>query len=596
MDSVAFKSYIKANELEEQAFRIKTRKRLIIITLSTIVLITLIIVATIGTITRSSKSSSDSQSNSASPTNDDVAKSIESMCNVTHYPDACFSSMSSDLKISSTNQTSHMISTDPQKLFMLSLQIALNELVNLSSSLPEILTPSNVHHDDDPVLLQHAWRDCQHLIEAAIDHVNMSIMSMKSFTTTSIIDIRTWLSTAITDQGSCLDGLEEVGPLTMRLQEDVRIAMKNSTEFTSNCLAIISNILTIFPDFQVPVSRKLLKAEVGGDYPNWVSGGKYRRLLLEEEEAVMEPNVTVAKDGSGDFRSIMEAVNGVPRKSEFMYLIYVKEGVYVENVVVGKDMWNVMVYGDGMNRTIVSGSLNHVDGVPTFNTGTFIAEGRGFIAKGMGFMNTAGPQKEQAVALRSSSDKSVFYKCSFNAFQDTLYAHSNRQFYRDCYITGTVDFIFGNAAVVIQNCTVQPRQPRPNQFNTITAQGKTDSNQNTGISIQRCKITPFNNLTAPTYLGRPWKNFSTAIFMQSNIGGFISPAGWIQWTPNVDPPKTIFYAEYLNTGPGSGLDQRVDWAGYKPNITFKEAAKFTVESFIQGSEWLPRATVTYNTT
>ncbi|KAI7756536.1 hypothetical protein M8C21_003813 [Ambrosia artemisiifolia] len=106
----------------------------------------------------------------------------------------------------------------------------------------------------------------------------------------------------------------------------------------------------------------------------------------------------------------------------------------------------------------------------------------------MGFINTAGPEKHQAVAFRSGSDFSVFYRCSFDAYQDTLYPHSNRQFYRECDVTGTIDFIFGNAAVAFQNYNIMPRQPLANQFVTITAQGKKHPNQNTGISIQKCAI------------------------------------------------------------------------------------------------------------
>lgn len=214
----------------------------------------------------------------------------------------------------------------------------------------------------------------------------------------------------------------------------------------------------------------------------------------------------------------------------------------------------------------------------------------------MGFKNTAGPQKQQAVALRSSSDQSVFYRCSFDAYQDTLYTHSNRQFYRDCQITGTVDFIFGNAAVLFQNCSIQPRQPMQKQFNTITAQSKSDPNQNTGMSIQRCQITPFDNLTAPTYLGRPWKDYATTVIMQSYIGGFLDPLGWASWEPNVDPSRTIFYAEFQNVGPGSDIDRRVGWPGVVPNITEEQAAKFTVEPLIHGSQWLPQAGVVYAAT
>lgn len=212
----------------------------------------------------------------------------------------------------------------------------------------------------------------------------------------------------------------------------------------------------------------------------------------------------------------------------------------------------------------------------------------------MTFINTAGPEKHQAVAIRSGSDRSVFYRCSFNAYQDTLYAHSNRQFYRDCDITGTIDFIFGNAAVVFQNCNIMPRQPLPNQFNTITAQGKKDPNQNTGISIQKCTLSRFDDkLTAATYLGRPWKEFSTTVIMQSTIGPFLNALGWKEWVSGVDPPTSIFYAEYQNVGLGSPTSGRVKWAGYRPTLTIDEAAKFTVGNFIQGSEWLAEANVQY---
>lgn len=197
------------------------------------------------------------------------------------------------------------------------------------------------------------------------------------------------------------------------------------------------------------------------------------------------------------------------------------------------------------------------------------------------------------MAVRSGSDRSVFYRCSFDGFQDTLYAHSNRQFYRECDITGTIDFIFGNAAVVFQNCNILPRQPMPNQFVTITAQGKKDPNQNTGISIQNCVMSPLDNLTAHTYLGRPWKSFSTTVIMNSQIGAFLSPKGWIEWTPNVEPPSSIFYAEYQNMGPGSSLDQRVNWAGFKPTISSDQASQYTVQSFIQGDVWLPETQVTF---
>lgn len=152
--------------------------------------------------------------------------------------------------------------------------------------------------------------------------------------------------------------------------------------------------------------------------------------------------------------------------------------------------------------------------------------GQGFIARDMGFRNTAGPKKHQAVALMSTADHSVFYRCKMDAFQDTLYPHSNRQFYRECDIYGTVDFIFGNSAVVIQNCNILPKKPMQGQQNTITAQGKIDPNQNTGISIQNCNIAPAANLSGVNnFLGRPWKNYSTTVYFHNKMDSFIDPKG-----------------------------------------------------------------------
>ncbi|KAJ6696061.1 PECTINESTERASE [Salix koriyanagi] len=147
-----------------------------------------------------------------------------------------------------------------------------------------------------------------------------------------------------------------------------------------------------------------------------------------------------------------------------------------------------------------------------------------------------------------------------------------------------------------RTATFSPGNPYPNQFNTITAQGKKDPNQNTGISIHKCTFSASGNVTAPTYLGRPWKDYSTTVIMQSDIGPFIKPVGWISWVSGVDPPATIFYAEYRNTGAGANVDGRVKWTGYKPALTVDEAGKFAVDPFVQGSEWLPETSVTFQST
>ncbi|XP_077240883.1 pectinesterase 3-like [Tasmannia lanceolata] len=569
MDSInSFKGYGKVNEMEEKAYRKKSRKRYTIIGLSAIFLIVIVVGAVFGPKLLKKKNNSSPNSPTRVPVD-----SIKVVCSVTQYKDSCFSSLSS-MKSSNT--------ADPEELFKLSLQVAMDELSKFSS-FPAIFA-GKVNNDT----VKAALNVCQDLFLNAIDQFNTSISSMqpingdKLLSLPKIDDLKTWLSAAVTDQETCLDG---IGDVSTELRVELSSAMKNSTEFASNSLAIATKILTILQQFDIPIHRKLLSHE----FPIWVS--KKDRRLLQEETPIA--NATVAKNGTGTFRTIQDAVDSVPKKSKERFVIYVKEGEYVEKVVVDKAHWNVMLVGDGQNKTIISGSLNFIDGTPTFATATFTAVGRNFMARDIGFRNTAGPEKHQAVAVRSGSDHSVFYRCTFDAYQDTLYTHSLRQFYRDCTITGTIDFIFGNAAVVFQGCIIQPRQPLKNQQNTITAQGKTDPNQNTGISIQRCQITQPANLTAKTYLGRPWKPYSTTVVMQSTIGGFIHPAGWLSWDGVTTPPKTIFYGEYRNTGPGSNVTKRVDWAGYKPAISDNQAGKFTVDSFIQGTEWLPETGVIF---
>ncbi|XP_022715369.1 pectinesterase 3 [Durio zibethinus] len=582
MDSIkSFKGYGKVNEIEEQAFKRKTRRRLIILIVSIVVLLAVVIGAVAGILIHKRSISSP---NTVPPTELTPAASLKAVCSVTQYPTSCFSSISS---IASSN------TTDPELLFKLSLRVAIDELSRLSQY------PNKLKAETNDTQVRSALEVCGSMFEDALDRLNDSATSLevgegeKLLSDSKIDDLKTWLSTTITDQETCLDALEELNAtkqFNATLLEEVKAAMQNASEYASNSLAIVAKILGLLTDFNIPIHRRLLGFQkAGSEFPAWVSPTE-RRLLQDSKPT---PNVIVAKDNSGDVFTINDAVKLVGKKNESRFVIYVKEGEYVENVILDKNKWNVMIYGDGKTKTIISGSLNFIDGTPTFATATFAVAGKGFIAKDIGFVNSAGAAKHQAVAMRSGSDRSVFYRCAFDAYQDTLYAHSNRQFYRECDILGTIDFIFGNAVVVFQNCNIQPRQPLPNQFNTITAQGKKDPNQNTGISIQKCSLTAFGNLTATTFLGRPWKEFSTTVIMQSNIGVFLDPAGWKEWVANVDPPSTIFYAEYQNSGPGSSVDKRVKWAGYRPTLSDVDAVKFTVGTFIQGQDWLPDATVSY---
>lgn len=225
------------------------------------------------------------------------------------------------------------------------------------------------------------------------------------------------------------------------------------------------------------------------------------------------------------------------------------------------------------------------------------ATGAGFIARDMTFENYAGPKKHQAVALRVGADHSVVYRCQIIGYQDSLYVHSQRQFYRECDIYGTVDFIFGNAAVVLQSCNIYARKPMESQKVTITAQNRKDPNQNTGISIHSCKLLADNDLKASkgsfqTFLGRPWKMYSRTVYLLSYMGDHIDPQGWLEWDGTF-ALDTLYYGEYMNYGPGAAIGKRVKWPGYRVITSAIEASRFTVAKFIYGSSWLPSTGVAF---
>ncbi|EOA39982.1 hypothetical protein CARUB_v10008670mg [Capsella rubella] len=583
MDSVnSFKGYGKVDEAQDLALKKKTRKRILLLTISVVVLVAVIIAAVIATVVHNK----NDESAPGSPHELTPSTSLKTICSVTRFPESCISSIS---KLPSSN------TTDPETLFKLSLRVIIDELDSISD-LPEKLSKET---EDERI--KSALRVCGDLIEDALDRLNDTVSAIddtekKTLSSSKIEDLKTWLSATVTDHDTCFDSLDELKQnkteyANSTIIHNLKSAMGNSTEFTSNSLAIVSKILAALSDLGIPIHRRrrLMShhhQQQSEDFEEWA-----RRRLLQTEGA--KPDVTVAADGTGDVKTVNEAVLMVPKKSLKMFVIYVKSGTYNENVVMDKSKWNVMIYGDGKGKTIISGSKNFIDGTPTYETATFAIQGKGFVMKDIGIINTSGATKHQAVAFRSGSDFSVYYQCSFDGFQDTLYPHSNRQFYRDCDVTGTIDFIFGSAAVVFQGCKIMPRQPLPNQFNTITAQGKKDPNQNSGMSIQRCTISANGNVIAPTYLGRPWKEFSTTVIMETEIGPVVRPIGWMSWVSGVDPPASIVYGEYKNTGPGSDVTQRVKWAGYKSVMSDEDAAKFTVATLLHGSDWIPATGVTH---
>ncbi|XP_047940263.1 pectinesterase/pectinesterase inhibitor PPE8B-like [Salvia hispanica] len=430
--------------------------------------------------------------------------------------------------------------------------------------------------------LSNAVSDCLELMDVSMDQLSSALSASlntygKSNGTGNVIDdVKTLLSGALTNQDTCIEGFDGTNGV-------VKSLVSGSLDHVTS---LVLNLLSMVKSNSGRGGRRLTSSD---QFPHWIKS--HDRKLLQSANSATADTV-VAADGTGNFTSVAEAVRAAPEYSTRKYVIYIKRGVYEEYVEIGKKKWNIMMIGDGMDATVISGNRSFVDGWTTYRSTTFAAKGQGFIARDITFENTAGPGKHQAVAYRSDSDRSVLYRCNVRGYQDTLYAHSMRQFYRECKISGTVDFIFGNGKAVFQNCEITARNGLPNQKNTITAQGRKDSSEETGFSIQFCNISAGPEVTIPTYLGRPWKSYSRTVVMQSYIGGSIRPEGWLEWNGDF-ALDTLFYAEYMNYGPGAGIGARVKWPGYRVLNGTDEAKRYTVAEFIVGNTWLPTTGVRY---
>lgn len=220
--------------------------------------------------------------------------------------------------------------------------------------------------------------------------------------------------------------------------------------------------------------------------------------------------------------------------------------------------------------------------------------GDDFIARDIGFENSAGAEKRQAVALRASADKMMFFNCHIEGYQDTLYTHAYRQFYRDCLISGTIDFIIGDSAAIFQGCTLLFRKPLKDQQNMVTAQGRMDLRQPTALVLQNCtfKADPELKQQVRSYLGRPWKEYSRTIIMESFLDDFIHPDGWMARDNKSTTLQTVFYTEFNNRGPASPKAQRVKWPGVK-ELPPSRIKRFTAAEFLDGNRWISRRTVHY---
>ncbi|CAL0302365.1 unnamed protein product [Lupinus luteus] len=452
-----------------------------------------------------------------------------------------------------------------------------------------------IEHGKSNPSIKMALDDCKDLLQSAMHELEASGVFVRDGNIQDVLthsaELKNWLGAIIAYQQSCLDGFNTDGEKNVQTQLNTG-SLDNVGKLTGLALDIVSGISKVLSSLDLdlnlkPASRRLLEVDHEG-YPTWFSTSD-RKLLAAKSEVALIPHAIVAKDGSGKYKTILDAINSYPKGHKGRYVIYVKGGVYNEYITVDYMKPNILLYGDGPSKTIITGRKNFHEGVKTMRTATFSTEADGFIAKGITFENTAGAIGHQAVALRVQGDRSAFFDCAIRGYQDTLYTHAHRQFYRNCEISGTIDFIFGYGSALIQNSKIIVRKPGPNQSNIVVADGTDQKNMPTGIVLHNCEIIPESALQADrlkvkTYLARPWKAYSKAVFIENVIGDLIQPEGYIPWAPE---PNTQFsyFAEFGNTGPGANSNARAKFS--KGQITKQEAEKYIAERWIQASTWLP---------
>ncbi|PIN12052.1 Pectinesterase [Handroanthus impetiginosus] len=565
------------------------KKKIAVAGLASILLVAMCVAVAVGVTRKSGGGDVGSSGNNGGGSSGSISastKAVQAICAPTDYKETCEKSLS------------NANTTDPKELIKVAFNVAMENIgcvLKQSTLLKEAAS--------DPST-KDAYSVCEEVLEDAVEDLKRSADKVGEFDVSKVNeyveDVKTWLSAVITYQETCIDAFENV---TGDNGEKMKNLLQTARELSSNGLAMVTDISSILSSLQLGNlgSRRLLSEEgrelyfkdptdyAPGEEPHYVKRG--RRLL-----SAWRANAVVAQDGSGQFRKINDAIAQVPKKNKNTFVIHVKAGLYKENVIVPKGAHKIVLMGDGPLKTRITGNKCFAKGTKTFQSATVAINADDFVAKDIAFENTAGPEGHQAVALRVSGDRAVFFNVHIDGHQDSLYAHTYRQYYRDCSISGTIDFIFGDSLAIFQNCKFIVRKPMNNQACMVTAQGRVDPRSQGAIVIQNGDIQaePAFLATKPAiqaYLGRPWKQLSRTIIMQSNIGGFIAPEGWSPWMGDF-ALDTLYYAEYQNRGPGSDLRRRVHWKGIR-HINAQIADSFTGGRAFGGDYWIRAAGVPY---
>jgi pectinesterase len=302
-----------------------------------------------------------------------------------------------------------------------------------------------------------------------------------------------------------------------------------------------------------------------------------------------DKTIIVSKDGKGNFTTIQEAINSVGEGETVTTKIIVKPGTYREKITVSAAKSPISLIGENAENTILVygdfASKQNAEGknIGTTGSSTIFIFSDNFSAKNFTFQNDAGPVG-QAVAVLTTGDKIAFENCRFLGFQDTLYTKGtqdnpdktkiSRNYFKNCYIEGTTDYIFGAGTAVFENCTIYSKK----NASYVTAASTIEGNEY-GYVFINCNLTGDADANS-VYLGRPWRPFARTVYINCAIDSTIKTEGWHNWS-KPDAEKTTFYAEYNSKGSGANAEKRVSWSH---QLTKEQSKKYTAKNVLSGKD------------
>eukprot|EP00249_Psilotum_nudum_P006918 c2015_g1_i1 orf=215-1237(+) len=309
---------------------------------------------------------------------------------------------------------------------------------------------------------------------------------------------------------------------------------------------------------------------------------KFRRNLKQDIDLVV-----VDGFGYGDYTTVQAAVDAVPDGNTVPVTIQINAGTYSERVIISATKPFVTLQGAGRDTTFIEWNLKASDTGPdgqaltSYQTASVTVFASNFIAKDLSFANTQPPPPpgvdgDQAAAFRISGDMAAFYRCGFYGAQDTLCDDQGRHYFEDCFIQGSIDFIFGDGRSLYYNCVLNSIA---RSYGSIAAQDRQNPADSTGFSFVHCNVTG----TGPTYLGRAMGPYSRTVYAYCYFAGIVDPKGWDDWNQETSKDQTVYFGQYRCYGQGADETGHVDWSH---ELSDNEAQPFLDTSFIDASQWL----------